>query len=160
MISKNLVAKVLMLLIVGSSLVLPVVASASSSGQYTNPSLWPTGFWAPNGLVSCTGNYIPGSGANSCTNLCDLIGTIINIIYFAMSIAIFIVAPIMFVVGSIMVMVSGANPEMLGRGKKVLLSTVIGLVIVLCAYLVVATIISVLGINGVGGFGNAICNVS
>jgi hypothetical protein len=162
MISKNLVAKVLMIFIVGSSLIMPMVASASSNGTYTNPSLWPTGYWGP--LVSCTGNYISttnsdGTPVNACTNLCDLIGTFINIIYFAMSIGIFIITPLAFLVGAIMVMVSGANPEMLSTGKNVLKTTAIGLAIILCSYLLVATVVSVLGISGVGGFGAAICSV-
>ena len=158
MIFKNLVAKIALTVIIAASILIPVAAMASSNGTYINPSLWPTGYWATNGLVSCTGNYVNPT-ANACTNLCDLIGTFINIIYFAMSIAIFIITPIMFVVGSIMVMISGANPEMLGRGKKILISTVVGLAIVLCSYLIVSTVISVLGIGGVGGFTAPVCSV-
>lgn len=168
MTSKNLLAKIILLVLVGSSLMLPVAAMAAqdsggNSVSYSTPSLWPTGYWGP--LVWCTGNYLSnGQVANpdgttppSCTSLCDLIGTFINVIYFAMSIGIFIVTPISLVIGSIMVMISGANPEMLGTGKKVLFSTVIGLAIVLCSYLLVATAISVLGITGVGGFNASAC---
>jgi hypothetical protein len=147
---KNNAAKLLFVIIVGSSVVFPLVASA-----YTTPNIWPTGFWGP--LVSCTGNYLSGSGATSCTNLCDLINTFINIVYFAMSIAIFIIAPISFVVGGIMIMFAGANPGMLETGKKVLTGAVIGLVIVLCSYLIVATVLKVLGVTGIGGFGGAAC---
>jgi hypothetical protein len=57
-------------------------------------------------------------------------------------------------------MVSGARPEMLSTGKRVLTSTVIGLVIVLCSYLLVNTVISVLGITGVGGFNTSACSSS
>lgn len=157
MISKKLLAKIVLIVIVGSSLAIPLVSLASTGDAYSAPALWPTGFWGP--LVSCTGNYLAGA-TNSCTNLCDLIGTFINVVYFVMSVAIFIITPIMLVVGSIMVMISGANPEMLGRGKKVLTTTVIGLAIVLCSYLLVNTVITVLGISGVGGFNASACSTS
>ena len=153
-------AKILLIMIVGSSLALPLVASA-----WTTPNLWgtPPGFWGP--LVSCTGIYVGAPSTNPdnspaappCTSLCDLIDTAINIIYFGMSLAIFILAPVMIVVGAVMVMLAGANPGMLESGKKTLTATVIGLAIVLCAYLIVNTTITVLGITGIGGFGNNAC---
>jgi hypothetical protein len=37
---------------------------------------------------------------------------------------------------------------------------VIGLAIILCSYLIVYTVVSVLGISDVGGFGTAICSSS
>lgn len=152
MFSKKNAATLLFILIVGSSVALPLVASA-----YTAPNLWgnPPGFWGP--LVSCTGNYLSGSGATPCTNLCDLINTFVNIVYFLISIALFIIAPLSFAVGGIMIMFAGANPGMLESGKKVLTGAVIGVVIVLCSYLIVATVLKVLNITSVGGFGGAAC---
>lgn len=143
-------------------MVLPVVVFASTGGAYKTPSLWPTGYWGP--LVSCTGNYLASggtynSGQGACTSLCDLINTTVNVIYFAMSIAIFIIAPVLFVLGGIMMMLSGANPEMLSKGRKTLTDTAIGLVIVLCSYLIVNTIITALQINGIGGFGASSCAI-
>jgi len=142
---------------------LPLVASA-----WSTPNLWgtPPGFWGP--LLSCTGVYVGAPATNPdgtptappCTSLCDLIDTAINIIYFAMTLAIFIIAPVMIVVGAVMIMLAGANPSMLESGKKTLTATVIGLVIVLCAYLIVNTTITVLNISGVGGFGNNSCTTT
>jgi hypothetical protein len=156
MFTKINAAKILFVLIVGSSVALPLVASA-----YTTPSLWPTGYWGAGGLVSCTGNYLTGAGATAgttpCTSLCDLINTFINIVYFLMSIAIFIITPIMFIWGGIMIMLAGANPGMLETGKKIFTGTVIGLAIVLCSYLLVSTVIKVLGVTTIGGFGGAAC---
>lgn len=157
-IKKN-AAAVALIFIVGASVALPLAAYADSTG-WTMPSLWPTGFWAPNGLVSCTGNYLPSNTGPQCTDLCDLIDTVINVLYFGMTIAIFVIAPIMFVVGGIMLLLAGANPEMISAGKKALTATVIGLVIVLCAYLIVNTVITVLNITGIGGFNAASCSVS
>jgi len=151
---------------------LPMVSFAASgtNATYKTPPLWPTGFWGP--IVWCTGDYLTGKANNqvagpngavpACTNLCDLVGTFINIIYLALSIAIFIITPILFVWGGIMIMFSGANPGTLETGKKILLGTVIGLAIVLCSYLLVNTALSVLNITSVGGFnGNAsTCTIS
>lgn len=161
MFFKKNAATITLLLLVGSSLALPLIASA-----YSAPNLWgnPPGFWGP--LVSCTGNYLTGTaatpGVTPCQNLCDLINTFINIVYFAISIAIFIVAPISFVVGGIMIMLAGANPGMLETGKKVLTGAVIGLAIVLCSYLIVNTVLWALNVTAVGGFnGNgSACSVS
>jgi len=106
-------------------------------------------YWATNGLVSCTGNG--ANGTPVCTSVCDLIGTFVNVIYFIITICIFILAPVMFAIGGIMVMVSGANPEMLSKGKSVLLGTVIGVAIVLCSYLIVFTFVSVFNASNNGG---------
>ena len=160
---KKIPAIIALVFIIGVPIVLPLISRAAVDANgnpvaYHSPSLWPAGYWGQGGLVSCTGNYI--DGAAQCTNLCDLVDTIINVIYFVMTIAIFIVTPIMFLVGAVMLMVSGANPEMMGRGKKILTGTFIGLAIVLGSYLIVQTAVTVIGINGVGGFNVAICSTS
>jgi len=163
MFTKNLFAKMLLVVVIGSSAALPAFAFASS---WTTPNIWPTGFWGP--LVSCTGNYLPngggqlpanGSTPSPCTSLCDLIDTFINIVYFGISLAVFIIAPVMLGVGGVMIMMAGANPEMLGSGKKALTAAVIGVIIVLCSYLIVNTVITVLNISGVN-LGTATCSTS
>jgi hypothetical protein len=158
MFTKINAAKILFVLIVGSSVALPLVASA-----YTTPNIWPTGYWGQGGLISCQGSFlnVPSVNGNTppptCASLCDLINTFVNIVYFLMSIAIFIITPIMFVWGGIMIMFAGANPGMLETGKKILTGTVIGLAIVLCSYLLISTILNVLGVTAIGGFGGPTC---
>ncbi len=151
---KKTFAKIVLILLIGSSIALPLVSFASVNNSYKVPSLWPTGFWGP--IVWCTGNYIPGAtqigSPDTCNNLCDLIGTFLNVIYLIMSIAIFIIAPIGVVWGGILIMFSGANPGTLESGKKILLGTVIGIIIVLCAYLIVNTVLAVLNVTSVGSF--------
>ncbi len=116
--------------------------------------------WDPNilkgPLVTCTGD---GSNGVPCQNLCDLIGTAANVIYFGIGVVIWIVAPIMIAWSGIRLMLSRGNPEGASGAKKMITSVVIGLLIVLCAYLIVATFVSVLGISGVGGFGSGTCVV-
>jgi hypothetical protein len=59
-----------------------------------------------------------------------------------------------------MILLGGANPGMLESGKKALTGTIIGLVIVLCSYLIVNTVLTVLNISGsAGGFGTSSCTI-
>lgn len=175
---KQILANILLTLIAGAFALLPVFSfaaqiQAGGNVSYTTPSLWPTGYWGP--VVWCTGSTLaqpnptpsPVSGTAgqtppTCTNLCDLIGTFINAIYLIFSIAIFIIAPILVVVGGIMIMIAGANPGMLETGKKILTGAVVGIVIVLCAYLLVNTFLVILGVTSIGGFnGNSLtCSIS
>ena len=61
-----------------------------------------------------------------CTSLCDLVDTIINIVYFGMSLALFIIAPVAVVAGGLWFTLGGANPGMLESGKKTITGAVIG----------------------------------
>src|ERR1700685_904463 len=95
--------RIILLVSILAIVALPLFASAQS---YSPPNLWPDGYWAQNGLITCTGSFL-GSGSGSgnsanlptCTSLCDLLDTFINIIYFAISICFFILAPLFFAVG-------------------------------------------------------------
>jgi hypothetical protein len=112
-------------------------------------------------LLVCSGDT---SNFNPCTDLCDFVAQFAQIIYFMIALVIWIIAPILVAVGGIMYMLAGANPGMLERAKKTLTGVVWGLAIVLCAWLIVYTFVSVLGSLGtyVGGFGtngNAACNL-
>jgi hypothetical protein len=126
-------------------------------------NIWsfPPGYWGP--IVSCTGNYPIGSGSSAitsnnpsgkpnCTNLDDLIQTFVNAIYLLMSVALFAIAPILFIVGGLMMIASGGNPERITQARKTMIGAVIGVVIVLCAYLIVNTVIVLFHISGISGF--------
>ncbi|MGD1003727.1 MAG: hypothetical protein ABR884_04115 [Minisyncoccia bacterium] len=160
---KNILAKILLVFIIATSAMLPMVSFASSGGAtYKTPSIWPTGYWGP--IVWCTGDYLPnaqqpnqqvavnGSAPAACTNLCDLIGTAINVIYLLMSIALFFIAPVLMVWGGVTMMFAGANPGSLETGKKILTGTVIGIAIVLCSYLLINTVLGALQVTAIGGF--------
>jgi hypothetical protein len=163
---KNL-AIIAFILLVGVSVAVPMVSFAAANGSWTAPNLFgnPPGFWGP--IVWCTGNYLanPQYVGNThpatCNNLCDLIETVINVVYLLMSIAIFVIAPILVVWGGIMIMFAGANPGTLETGKKILLGLVIGIAITLLAYLLINTVLSVLNITSIGGFngGPSTCSV-
>jgi hypothetical protein len=111
-------------------------------------------------LLICTGVPTNGAVASQCNNLCDLVAQIANVIYFAIAVVIWIITPILVAFGGIMIMIGGASSEMIGRGKKTITGAVWGIVIVLCAYLIVYTFVKAIGITGVGGFGVSNCNLS
>ncbi|MDR3582088.1 MAG: hypothetical protein P4L67_02315 [Candidatus Pacebacteria bacterium] len=148
--------KILLVLVPLGMVLMPLAVSAATISPVTAPNIWgvPPGYWAPNGIVSCSGNYL-SQPSNPCTGLGDLLQTFVNVIYLVMSIALFILAPILFLVGAIMLMMGGANPAMLTKGRQTMIGVVVGIVIVLCAYLIVSTVISVLHISGITEFSSS-----
>ena len=148
-IRNNSFLKIFLVLIPVGMVLMPLVASAA----VTAPNIWgmPPGYWAPKGIVSCTGNYLMGT-TNSCTSLNDLLQTFINVIYLAMSISLFIIAPILFLVGAIMLITAGASPDMVTKGRQTMVGTAIGIVIILCSYLIISVVITVFNIKGMTGF--------
>ncbi len=142
------------------SATLPSAVFAANSGVKSNVFL-PTILDGP--LLICVGAP-NGSGAASgavssvCNNLCDLVAQIANIIYYMIGVVIWIVTPILVAVGGIMIMLGGANPEMVGRGKKTITGAVWGIVIVLLAWLIVFVFVHAFGnlsnyVNGFNGSG-------
>ena len=109
-------------------------------------------------LLVCTGT-VSSSRLYNCGDLCDLIYQVVWIVYLAIVWVVWAIAPISFIAGGIMYMLAGANPGMEGNAKKVLTGAVIGVVIVLCAYIIVNTIVTFFHIGGVGGFGTSACQI-
>jgi hypothetical protein len=110
-------------------------------------------------ILICVGSpTVAGGGiTNPCQNLCDLVAQAANMIYYAIAVVLWIITPIMVTVGGLFIMLGGANPEMIGRGKKMITNTVWSVVIVLCAWLIVFAFVNAFGNLGkfVGGFGGA-----
>ena len=143
-------------------LLVPFVASACSL-----PDVWNPGTLLNGPLVTCGAPKIMDSNGNlvynshACANLCDLVCTAANVIYFGIAFVIWIIAPLMIVVGGIMYMLGGANPGLLETAKKALWGAVIGVVIVLCAYILISVFIQFLQISKIGGFnGTPSCTLS
>ncbi len=94
------------------------------------------------GLVPCD---------NSSGNLCDfnalmkLVNTVIKFILYDMVIPI---AAIMFVYAGFELVTSGGSTEKRGIAKKVFTNAVIGLIIAVAAFLIIRTILSILGYSG------------
>lgn len=121
------------------SFFLPVLSFAHA------PNIWAGGYWGNPPLLSCTGG--------TCANLCDLVHTVIHILYFIMSIAVYIATPILFAWGGLKIIVSTGNPGKVSEGKKIVTGTLVGVLITLGAFLVISTFLKVLGVTAVGGFG-------
>jgi hypothetical protein len=120
-------------------------------------------------LCSGAGGGDTGGGAvdyPACSNLCDLVAQIANVIYYAIAVVIWIITPILVAVGGIMIMLGGANPEMVGRGKKTITGAVWGIAIVLLAWLIIFTFVGAMGnlskyVGGFGGSnGKAACSIT
>jgi hypothetical protein len=96
-------------------------------------------YWGP--LLSCVGNgqHLP-SGLPDCKSVCDLLLTGQNILYFAITIALFVLLPLGVAIGGLKIMVSGGNSEGESSGKKILTGVAMALLIILGAYLIVNTI--------------------
>lgn len=90
------------------------------------------------GLVPC------GEAGNPCT-FCDFFQLISNVLNFVFKIVI-VVATLMLVVGGVYFFFAGANPGMLETGKKIITSTVWGLVIIFTAFLIVGVIMNAIGL--------------
>jgi hypothetical protein len=139
-------------LMMAVTLVLPYVASADTfpiRSDVYNPTIL-------NGpILLCTGDGAPATVP--CTNLCDLVAQAANVIYYAIAFVLWVIAPILIAVGGIMYMLAGGNSSQVQTATKAITGVVVGVVIVLCAYLIVLVFVNFLGITGVGGFGAASC---
>jgi len=76
---------------------------------------------------------------------CDFFKLIDNLFDFVMRMVI-VVATLMLVVGGVYFFFAGANPGALETGKKIITSTIIGLVIIFSAFLIVGTVLSAIGL--------------
>src|SRR5581483_4003107 len=61
-------------------------------------------------LLICVGAP-NGSNMPQCSNLCDFVAEIAQIIYFMIALIIWIVAPVMVAIGGFMYMLAGVSPE-------------------------------------------------
>jgi hypothetical protein len=94
------------------------------------------------GLVSCGGANEPACDWNG---LMTLVNTVINFLLFYMAIPI---AAIMFAYAGFELVSSGGSTEKRGIAKKVFTSAVIGLILAVAAWLIVSTVLSILGYDG------------
>ena len=137
---------------------------ASASTLSVNENVWsPRILTGP--ILVCTGNYSLGQpsgspyGSAKCQDLCDLVAQIIAILYFIMGVGIWIILPIMFLWAGISIMLARGNPAKASEGRKALTGAVIGVGIMLAAYLIVSSFVGFFKFTGFGGFDGAACTV-
>ncbi len=86
----------------------------------------------------------------ACTNCSwkDLMDLVNNVITFILEGMVIPIAAIMFVYAGFELVTSGGSTEKIGIAKKVFTNTVIGLILAVASWLIVKTILSILGYNG------------
>ena len=92
------------------------------------------------GLVPCG-----GQGEAACT-FCDFFVMINRIVQFVMTRIVPVIAVLMLVIGGVFFFFAGASPNALNTAKGIITSVVIGLVIIFCAWVIVNTVITKIGI--------------
>jgi len=89
-------------------------------------------------------------------NFCDLLQLIVNLVNFGIKDIFFPLAGLLILAGGIMMVTAGAKEENYKKGKEILKNAVIGLVIVLCAWIFVNALITTLaGSVTINGFNPA-----
>jgi hypothetical protein len=92
------------------------------------------------GLVPCG-----GPGENACS-FCHIFVMLNNIVQFVIIKIVPAVAILMMAVGGIMFFFAGGSSSMLSQAKGIITATIIGLVIIFAAFMLVGTILSMIGL--------------
>jgi ABC-type uncharacterized transport system permease subunit len=91
-----------------------------------------------------------------CADLCDFMAEIIQIIYFIIGVGIWILVPIMVGYAGVRMILARGNPGSVSEARKAALGAVIGVAIMLCAWLIVSTFVALFGLAGsIGVFGGS-----
>jgi len=102
------------------------------------------------GLVPC-GKSEKGpnetEGVTKACQLCHLFVMLDGIIDFVLIDILPWIVILMILIAGIMFYFAGGNPSLLLQAKKLITSVVIGVAIILCAYLIIGTILTVLGVQ-------------
>jgi hypothetical protein len=96
-------------------------------------------------ILSCTGAYGSESALPPCTSLCDILNTISNIVKFTMTICLYILGPLGFMYGGWLMISSAGDHHAVSEARKIMTGTVIALALVLGSYVIVSTILYVIG---------------
>ena len=96
--------------------------------------------------VQCTGPVYSQYSGPQCT-LCDFVHLMDNLAGFISQLAIGLVV-IMIIWGAFVMMLSAGNPTKFKQGRAVITYALIGLAVVLSAYVIVGTLLRILSPNG------------
>ncbi|OGJ03850.1 hypothetical protein A3G06_01555 [Candidatus Nomurabacteria bacterium RIFCSPLOWO2_12_FULL_46_14] len=101
------------------------------------------------GLVPCGKEVVEGvvTEADQC-GFNDFMELINKVLGFLLTYLVLPIAAIMFAYAGFKLVISGGNTEARGTAKKVFSNTVIGLIIILLAFLIIRTILFILGYEG------------
>ena len=82
---------------------------------------------------------------NPFCGLSDVCPTILNIINFIKNDIVVALAILFLSIGGIILLVSGGNPELKGLGKKIIITTIIGMALTFAAGTIISEILKMLG---------------
>ncbi len=116
-------------------LALPLFAFAGDAAH-----IFPGGYWAEKGLLSCGGNT-----GRYCTSVCDLLQTAQNVVSFLTTLLFFIGVPVFVMWGGFLIITAGGSPDKVKEGRKVITDALIGAVIALGAFLIIQTFLWAIG---------------
>lgn len=125
----------------------PTPNTPPSSGSSTPSSSGLSG-----NLIPCGTSYntTPCHGENGWNNLMTLINNVIRFIFIDLTIPI---AAISFAYAGFLLLTSGGEAAKKTKAKKIFLNVAIGLIFIAASWLIISTILSVLGYSGAGSFG-------
>ncbi len=131
---------------------LPSVILASGIYEWNGQRICYEGF-VPCGKQLCLGGELQNGKCVNCgehafipCQFCHFFIMLDDIVDFILLKIVPLVGTIMLVVGGIMFYFAGTSPQSLSRAKSILTSAIIGLVIIYCSWLIVNTILDVLGV--------------
>jgi hypothetical protein len=135
-------SRLLFLLLVTLSLS-PLVVHADATGiPYFGPIV-------PNAVVSGSGT---GGSAPCAAAWGSVVQLLSNAVAFFVTLAIVFVAPLMLAYAGFLFVVNPVNAGGMNQAKSILIHTLTGIVIALCAWLIVNTILSVISTNSLTGW--------
>lgn len=106
-----------------AALALLVLPLAGRAAEIKEPSVFPTGYWGP--LIAPD------------RDICGLVQTILNVIYFAVSVLFFLLIPVYVMYGGFLMLTSMGSTEKVGEGKKAITGAIVGAAIGLLAFAIV-----------------------
>lgn len=114
---------------------------------------FPFPYWGGGGgdpaLVECAQDGSPGTDCN----FCELIALFQRLLYLGLTVLLLVIVPVLISIGGFYILVDMGSEERYRRGRQIVKGTVYGLAIALGSFLIVNTVITVLGIT-VGSGGN------
>ena len=99
------------------------------------------------GIVNC-GCAADGSDACNIDDVFTMLGKIYSFLVLQIATPLAIIA---VSIGGILMLISAGNPNLLGLGKKIFYSAVIGLVLALGSYMIINFILDAIGAKGLTG---------
>ena len=94
-------------------------------------------------IVPCGGIDVNGNPQPKCSQ-CELLHLVDNLMDFILIAAAPILATFFFIAAGLYIMLGGAKPDMLATGKRMFTSAMIGIIIVMLAWLITNTLITTL----------------